>query len=137
MSCGDCGVPVVSVVCLWRLWCMWVLLSLDKFVVCIFWTAAKSRLTFSAGVILTGDNYKVSEIHSSPFEVTSVLSILDASAREAGKYSCIAKNSLDVAQAVVRVYSKYNICRNMIRLFKSFRSNFFIFFKTKNLTQIQ
>ena len=54
----------------------------------------------------SGGKYHVSEAQKSPFEITSTLSIAKASKFEEGKYSCVAKNSLNVAQSVIRVHSK-------------------------------
>ena len=54
----------------------------------------------------SGGKYEVSESQISPFETTSTLSLLRAEKIDEGKYSCVAKNSLSVAQSVIRVYSK-------------------------------
>ena len=54
----------------------------------------------------SGGRYEVSETQISPFEVTSTLSLLRAERIDEGKYSCVAKNSLNVAHSVIRVYSK-------------------------------
>ena len=54
----------------------------------------------------SGGKYQVSETQLSPFEVTSTLSLLRAEQVDEGQYSCVAKNSLSVAQSLIRVYSK-------------------------------
>ena len=55
----------------------------------------------------SGGKYEVSETQKSPFEITSTLSLLRAEKSDEDKYSCVAKNSLSVAQAAIRVYSEY------------------------------
>jgi hypothetical protein len=56
---------------------------------------------------MNGGRYEVTEKQLSESNVSSRLVIRKASLAEMGKYECVAKNSLGVAETVVRVYSKH------------------------------
>eukprot|EP00095_Tigriopus_kingsejongensis_P011807 maker-scaffold71_size417697-snap-gene-2.15 protein:Tk11807 transcript:maker-scaffold71_size417697-snap-gene-2.15-mRNA-1 annotation:"GH24041" len=56
------------------------------------------------GVLLHGGRYSVTEELVRPYEMTSTLTIHNVTALDIGKYSCMAKNSLAEASAIVRIY---------------------------------
>lgn len=57
--------------------------------------------------ILPDEKFVISENNTSPFQKTSILIISDASVRQNGSYTCVAKNTLGFAKSLVRTYSKF------------------------------
>ena len=64
------------------------------------------------GVILSRGRFEVSESSPRAGELVSTLTVRVASEAEAGKYTCLAKNSLGDDKAVVRIHSK-EACRRV------------------------
>ena len=68
-------------------------------------------------MIISNERYLMNENESSMYAVQMTLVIRKLHKSDMGGYKCISKNSIGDAEGTIRLYGKFNACRNCVLFF--------------------